>query len=176
MSSRKPLVVDVLELARERGTVEGDLPLAAMPRLAASLLRPEGELHYVIRGEVDPRGRPGAEMRLRAPLILECQRCNAELLFSLERRAQFRFVANEDELNALPIEDDEVDVIVGSHQTDVAAWIEDEVILSLPLVPRHDECIPAASFVTDVVDPQAPDPRRNPFAVLADFKPGRKPN
>ncbi len=176
MSSRNPLVADVLALARERGTLEGDLPLAAMPRLAASLLRPEGQLHYVVRGEVDPRGRPGAQMQLRAPLVLECQRCNAELTFPLERRAQFRFVATEEELNALPIEDDEVDVIVGGHHTDVAAWIEDEAILSLPLVPRHDACVPKTSFAADVLDAQGPDTRPNPFAVLAGFKPGHKPS
>jgi uncharacterized protein len=176
MSSRKPLVVDVLELARERGTLEGDLPLAAMPRLTASLRRSEGELHYVIRGEVDSRGRPGAEMRLRAQLLLECQRCSSEFLFPLDRTAQFRFVASEEELNALPIEDDEVDVIVGGHQTDVVAWMEDEALLSLPLVPRHDECIPAASFTTAVVDPAGPDLRPKAFGALAGFKPVRKPS
>ncbi len=58
----------------------------------------------------------------------------------LERDVPFRFVHDEQELNALPIEDDEVEDVVGSPATDLLAWVEDEAILSLPLVPRHEDC------------------------------------
>ena len=117
MTSRKPLLVDVFQLARERGILEGGLPLAGLPRLATSLRRADGGLQYRIRGEVDERGRPGAAMQLEADLVLECQRCNREMTYALRRKAHFRFVATEEELNALPIEDDDVDVIVGSRNT-----------------------------------------------------------
>ena len=73
-------------------------------------------------------------------LQLICQRCNAPLDFELDRTTRFRFVATEEELNALPIEDDEIEVIVGSRSMSVHDWVEDEAILSLPLVPRHGEC------------------------------------
>ena len=55
-------------------------------------------------------------------------------------------MASEEELNALPLDDDdEAEAIVGGRSTDIAAWLEDEAILSLPLVPRHDDCHPLAS-------------------------------
>jgi uncharacterized protein len=170
-----PLLVDVYELARERRTIEGDLALADFKRLAASLLRTEGSLRYRIRGEIDGQGRPGAEMNLSATLLFECQRCNQELVFPLRRNAHFRFVTSEEELNALPIDDDEVDEVVGSRHMDIAAWIEDEAILSLPLVPRHDDCRPAVPLVGAPEGADAGEKRPNPFATLASLKAGRKP-
>jgi len=175
MPAVKPLLLDVFELARERRTLEGEVALAELPRLAASLLKAEGgRLQYRIRGAVDERGRPGAEMSLSACLPLECQRCNRELAYSLKRDAHFRFVASEEELNALPIEEDDIDVIVGSRYLDVAAWIEDEAILSLPIVPRHDDCRPAASVAAAPAVSNGEGERPNPFAVLAGLKSGPK--
>lgn len=177
MPNAKPLTADVFELARERRTLEGELPLSALPRLVASLLRSDGRLSYRIQGTVDERGRPGARMQLTADLVLECQRCNQELVHRLQRDAQFRFVASEDELNALPIEDDEVDVVVGTRHMDIAAWVEDEAILSLPLIPRHDGCRPAVPMATADSASDASGQRPNPFAALAGLKTtGRKPS
>jgi uncharacterized protein len=169
-----PLLVDVYELARERRTIEGEFALVDLKRLAASLMRTEGTLRYRIRGEVDGQGRPGAEMQLSATLPLECQRCNQELDFPLQRTAQFRFVTSEEELNALPIDDDAVDEVVGSRHMDIAAWIEDEAILSLPLVPRHDYCRPAVPEADVPAGDDGGEKRPNPFAALASLKAGRK--
>jgi uncharacterized protein len=170
----KPLAADVFELARERRTIEGELPLSALPRLATSLLRSDGPLAYRIRGTVDERGRPGAQMQLQAELVLECQRCNQELAHRLQRDAQFRFVGSEEELNALPVEDDEVDLVVGARHMDIAAWVEDEAILSLPLVPRHDDCRPAIPLAAADASADSGAKRPNPFAALAGLKTGRK--
>ena len=46
-----------------------------------------------------------------------------------------RAVASEEELEALPLEEDETDVIAGARDMDIGRWVEDEAILSLPLVP-----------------------------------------
>lgn len=170
--------IDMFELARDRATIEGSVPLATLPRLASALAGPAGELHYRIQGHLDDQGRPGARMELQGDLTLECQRCNRAFTFRLERLAYFRFVGSEDELNALPIEEDDVDVIAGSRRMDVSTWIEDEAILSLPLVPRHEwddvACRPGAEL--GVVEEEATDStgRAHPFAVLAGLKPGSK--
>lgn len=174
MPSVTPLLVDVYELARERRTIEGDLQLADLKRLAGSLLRTEGSLRYRICGEIDEQGRPGAEMQLSATLRLECQRCGQELAFPMRRDAHFRFFTSEEELNALPIDGDDVDEIVGSQHMDVAGWIEEEAILSLPLVPRHDGCRSAVPPITAPEGNEGVEKRPNPFAALASLKAGRK--
>jgi uncharacterized protein len=178
MTPRSHPYIDAFELARDRATTEGSFQLATLPRLAAALARPEGELRYQIRGQLDELGRPGACMTLEGNLLLECQRCSKPFSFRLEREAHFRFVDSEGELNALPIEDDEVDVIVGVRRMDVSTWIEDEAILSLPLIARHEwedvACNPAAEVGTTVEPSRDSTGREHPFAVLAGLKPGSK--
>jgi uncharacterized protein len=159
--------VDVFDLAARGERVEGEFELARLPRLAESLLDTDGTLRYVVKGLVDADGHPAADLSLRGRLRVECQRCNAPLAVDLERDTRFRFVHSEAELEALPLEDDEADVIVGSHVMDLAAWVEDEAILSLPLVPRHESCSPVASK-SGQVEPTTNRP--NPFAVLAALK------
>lgn len=174
MAGPPTLTCDAFELARHRRVIEGELPVEQLARLAASVAQPTGTLRFRIVGGFDDQGRAGARLRLNGELALACQRCGAPLAFRLERDAAFRFVASEEELNALPIDDDDdAEAIVAGHSTDLAAWIEDEVILSLPLVPRHDECL---TNVTVAGKEAAAEERPNPFAVLAHLKGARKPH
>ena len=155
--------IDAFDLARARAHLEGEIPLSQLPRLAESLVTASGCVRYRIDGLIDDDGHPGARMQLQAQLPLTCQRCNAPLLFDLNRTTHFRFVRSEEELNALPIEDDDADAIVGSHALNLASWIEDEAILSLPLVPRHEVC--SLPLQRDADTESSPPP--NPFAELA---------
>ncbi|MGB3429529.1 MAG: YceD family protein [Burkholderiaceae bacterium] len=158
---------DAFRLARQSETLSGDASMADLPRLAMSVLDAGARVHYDIQGRVDDEGHPGAIMKLSGQLPLRCERCNASLQFMLEREVPFRFVENEQELNALPIEDDEVEEVVGSPAMDLLAWVEDEAILSLPLVPRHVDC--AMPFADEEV---ADSGRPSPFAALAKLKRG----
>ncbi len=154
--------IDSFELARAGRRIEGEVAIARMPRLAEFVTTPQGNVRYGIAGLIDDEGHPAADLHLDARLQLICQRCNAPLDFDLDRTTRFRFVASEEELNALPIEDDEIDAIVGSRAMSVYDWIEDEAILSLPLVPRHEEC--SAPVTSDEAPSAVTTP--NPFAVL----------
>lgn len=175
---RRP-TVDTFELAREARTIAGELAFADLPRLLPALADGQGSLHYRIAGGRDEQGRPGATMQLSGRPLLECQRCGGTFEFALERTAPFRFVASEEELDALPLEEDEVDVIAGDRQLDVARWVEDEAILSLPLVPRHVEgdpdCRPAVPLVESDDETMSGD-RPSPFAALAGVKVRRRPS
>jgi uncharacterized protein len=154
--------IDSFELARSGRRIEGEVAIARLPRLAEFVTTPQGTLRYEIDGLIDDEGHPAADLHLDGRLQLTCQRCNAVLDFELNRTTRFRFVATEEELNSLPIEDDEVDAVVGSRNMSVHEWIEDEAILSLPLVPRHDEC--AAPLKSE--DGPSAVAAPNPFAVL----------
>ncbi len=46
--------------------------------------------------------------------------------------------ATEEEADEFPLDEDEVEVIVGSRQFDLVDLIEEELLLFLPLVPKHD--------------------------------------
>ncbi|HYM48762.1 MAG TPA: YceD family protein [Burkholderiaceae bacterium] len=159
--------IDSFEIARSRQRIEGEVAVARLPRLVEFLAAADGALRYRIDGVIDDQGHPAADLHLTGRLRLICQRCNAPFDFELDRTTRFRFVASEEELNVLPIEDDEIDAVVGSRTMNVHDWIEDEAILSLPLVPRHDECSPPLIVGSDPDSVAAP----NPFAVLAGLRP-----
>ncbi|HVG03600.1 MAG TPA: YceD family protein [Burkholderiaceae bacterium] len=156
------LAIDSFELARSRRQIEGDVPIVQMPRLAEFVPTAQGDIRYKIAGLIDDEGHPAANLHVAALLTLTCQRCNGPLEFALDRTMQFRFVDSEEELNSLPIEDDEVDAVVGSKNMSIYDWVEDEVILSLPLVPRHEECALPLASDPDLTGTAAP----NPFAAL----------
>ena len=83
----------------------------------------------------------------------------------------FRFV--HDEKTAAELDaDSEDDVLMLTRHLDAQELLEDELLLALPLVPRHDECphplaLPADELLPDGHDEDA---LPHPFAALAALK------
>ena len=156
--------IDIYELARRNGVIEGEVPFEAATRLRASLRSGAGATAFRLQGLIDERGRTAARLDIEADLPLTCDRCGQALLFPLHHEAAFYFVSSESELAALPVSaDDDAEPLLGSDSFDVLELVEDETILSVPVSPRHDECPPAAGD-----RPEAPgeSTRANPFAGL----------
>jgi uncharacterized protein len=165
--------IDSFELARSGRKMSGDIPVERLARLGEFLSSANGTLHYRINGLILDDGAAGADLELTATLPLVCQRCSESLEFKLDRTVRFRFVSSEEALNALPIDDDEVDAVVGSRTMNLYDWIEDEAILSLPLVPRHDGC--EARLTAPMNTSNDPVARPNPFAALSSLQPETGP-
>lgn len=159
---------DAFRLARTGEALRGEATMRQLPRLAQSVLDPADRIRYEIQGRIDDDGHPGATMRLSGRLTLRCERCNEPMTFDLDRDVPFRFVQDEQALNALPIEDEELEAVVGSTAMRLLPWVEEEAILSLPLVPRHQDC---ALPLGENLPPTEPE-RANPFAALARLKRG----
>ena len=176
-----PLRLDIAAFAEAGAELSGAWPLAALERLAAGVSADAppaagDEVSWSARGLC--RRRAGAapewrlELRARAVLRLECQRCLQPVATVVEIDRPLRFVASEEEASALDVDSDE-DVLVLSRSLDLRELVEDELLLALPLVPRHAAC-PAP--LAAAVDPEevevaevAPE-RPNPFAALAALK------
>ena len=166
-----PRRLDVEALAREGATLEGTLPLATLPRLLESAhaeQRP-GDADLVRwRARAEQRGTAGAapqpwlHLQAEAALALECQRCLGPLPTALEVDRWFRFARDEAQAEALDAEVEE-DVLELGRPLDLIELIEDELLLALPLVPRHDDCVPPLPLAEDALE----DARPNPFAALA---------
>jgi uncharacterized protein len=157
---------DVWDLARRGATLEGELALAGLPRLAAQLADAHGSLRYRLSGFVDDRGRPSARLGVDGVLSARCDRCGGPVAVPVGERAVFFFVADETALNALPIDEAEEEPLLGSQRFDVVALVEDQAILALPISPRHDDC---AGPVGDGGS-EAGSGTRHPFADLAALK------
>ena len=137
----QPAAIDGLAFARNAERVEGRLALDAMPRLARSGCS-AAALGFVLAGEINQRGKPGLKLAVDGSVRLQCQRCLESLEFPLHLDVQLELAANEAQVAAG--DDDEVDRILAGPDMDVAALVEDEVLLGLPMVPKHAQCKAAA--------------------------------
>lgn len=157
---------DVWELARKRGSVSGVVALRQLPRLAAALLDTADRLQYRFTGSIDERGRPAALLELEGRVHALCDHCGKPVAVPIGEQARFFFVVDEEELGRLPIDDAPDEPLLGSERFDLAALIEDQAILALPISPRHEGCQAAAQ----ALPPAQSEPVRRPFAALVELK------
>ena len=110
----------------------------------------------------------------RLSLPLTCQRCLGPADVALEVARDFRFVATEAQAEAED-EEAEEDVLVLSRDFDLQALVEDELLMALPLVPRHEACPTEVKLAAQDADFEAAqEAKPKPFAALAGLKTGRK--
>lgn len=175
-----PKHLDIRAFADRSGELTGELPLQAMRRLCDSA-HPEappaeGEVARwqadaamrKVRGSPD---QPWLNLHVEATVRLTCQRCLQAVTVPLQVDSEFRFVPDEATAAELDADSDE-DLLVESRSLNLPSLIEDELLLALPLVPRHEGACPEP--LRAPADPVAAAvevaPRDKPFAALAGFK------
>ena len=80
-------------------------------------------------------------IRVEFTPILPCARCLAPVtLAPISAENRFRFAATEDQAAREDREATDCDVIAHDPALDLGALIEDEVLLSLPMLAAHDKC------------------------------------
>ena len=165
-----PLRLDVEPFARERGRLEGQWPLDSFGRLQS--LPGDAPRMVTWQAEGEYRAVPGGDdelwLRLRAAatVTLPCQRCLAPVEWPLEIDRRLRFARDEAAAEALDAELDD-DVLALTRTLDLRALVEDELLLALPLVPRHERC-PEGELPFASEEPAALP--SSPFAALAALK------
>lgn len=154
--------IDLFEFARNDETASGEAPLAELGRIETA--DRHGALAWSAAGSMRGRhGAPRLDLRIDGDVVLVCQRCLQPMQQPLHLRSQFLVADDEESADRLD-QDDDFDVVVGSAHFDVNALIEDEVILALPVAPRHAVCPDGTREAT------ATTPKPSPFAVLAALK------
>ncbi len=171
MSGSLPDRIDVLRLAETGRTLRGVLPLAALTRLVPTLHTTDGEVAIEMHGDKEGRVRT-LQGRIVATLTLVCQRCLEPLTVPVDVQFHLGLVTTEEQAERLPAGLEPL--LMTGPTLRLVDVIEDELVLALPIVALHPEgsaCaaqVPAA--VAAVPEPTEPEPRKNPFAVLAQLK------
>lgn len=171
--------LDVRAFAQSQGHLQGQAPLSAFERLAQDAVQDgTGEVHWRAEGElVEQTGGNGqAWLHLHADALvpMTCQRCLATALIPLEVDRSFRFVADEASAEAED-DDSEEDLLALSREFDLLALVEDELLMELPVVPRHEACPDPVSMQSSDADfVEAGQEKVNPFAVLRGLDVGKK--
>lgn len=153
--------IDSLEFARTQAKFAVEMAASELSRLTDLTGDASGKLACSVVGERDSEGRCYLVVRIAGELRMRCQRCLQTLQWPINVRSRLLLVAPgaewpDDELTA-----DECDAIAADKSLPLLPLLEDEVILSLPLAPRHEFCdLPAAGG----------DNASSPFAGLVKLK------
>ncbi len=168
--------LDVVGFAREGGTLQGREALRQRTRLLDETQGQGAELpvQWAARGEAVAvtGGDPQTWLHLKASAVLPltCQRCLAPVDVTLTVDRSFRFVA--DEATAMAQDDEsEEDLLAISQDFDLTQLVEDELLMEMPAVPRHDVCpVEVKSVATDAAFDAQEAARPHPFAALQKLK------
>lgn len=172
--------LDVHAFAQAAGHLEGEAPLSDFKRLAVDAQPVEGEqplVHWGAEGElVEQAGGSGhvwLHVSADVELPMTCQRCLTEARIPLFVDRSFRFVADESTAE-LEDDDSDEDVLAISREFNLLELIEDELLMEVPAVPRHEECpVPVQLESSDEDFEQANEQKENPFAVLQSLNVGK---
>ena len=171
-----PQHLDVVTFARDTISLNGQGVLADWSRLAQELFGSDllaGPVVWQLQGRSVSQScgadQIWLDLKALVNLPLQCQRCLMPVLKTVQAERSFRFVT--DEATAMAQDDEaEEDILAISRDFDALALIEDELILSLPLVPLHEMC--PEEVPMSVADPEFEDAaqRPNPFGILVGLK------
>ena len=156
----------------------GFLAIPNLPRLAeeASTINPGDGFNWQMETHFEDsaggESRQVLELVLQGRLNLICQCCLQDCVVDLDEQRRFVMVATEAEADVYPMEDDEQEPLVASQHFNLLETIEDEVLLSLPLIPKHPDgfCEPHASVFGLEDGEEDLEERENPFKMLKNMK------
>ena len=156
------VVIDSLAFGREGAALQGEVPLASLTRLLDFLADSTGCVRYQVEGSVGSRNRSQLLVHVDGVVQLCCQRCLEPLRYPLALRSLLEFTDGESDLTQEELEDDSRDFLPAEKELDLVQLIEDEILLALPTVPRHEDCVLPSGAQQSAEE--------SPFAILASLK------
>jgi uncharacterized protein len=165
--SQEDVVVDPLAFARDGCSLERRLPLVALPRMAAEAVGEDGEFVIRFEGLRDRDGKSYLLLAVDGRAQLACQRCLEPMEWVCRVRSRLMLVPEGLPIPEDELEDDSYDAVEVGGRQDLLVLAEDEILLALPVAPRHEQCeAPSAA------DGAA---KESPFAGLAKLSGGKGP-
>ena len=141
--------------------------VAELSRLADESCDRLGVLHWALVGGIDQFGHAQLILSITGSVTLMCQRCLTPFTFNIDSESTLVLAKDEESADAIEIllDNDAIDVIVGSKTLSILELVEDEALLTLPLSPRHVLC--PDSSVADILSGTK---KESPFVILKNLK------
>src|SRR3990167_2875575 len=157
-----PEFVNPFRFSEKHARLQGEVPISDLPRLSASLASTDGAIQVDIQFGKDEQGIVTMKGQLKTEVILTCQRCLQAFTYEIIANFVSGVASTEKAAEAFP---DSYDSIVAEENLiAIRSVIEDELILSLPIVPRHlpNQC--EVKMPYQAVSSE--NEERNPFYIL----------
>ena len=164
-----PERVDHRKLAGQAGLIEGALPIRCFHRFGELLVETEGDVFLRLEFSKGEFGSTRVIGSAATEVSLICQNCMRQFRRQVTCELALRLVSDESGLERLAEIDDAI--IAPEKVISVAELVEDELILALPMVPRHEagECLESDYVQEETILPEVQEEQTTyrPFADLA---------
>lgn len=170
MSRALPLFLDLAQGARQDTRLQGRIAVAELPRLAAVLVSDSGVADIDLHIGADASGRRVIKGVIAAELQMVCQRCLEPAALEVRAEPHLAWARSDADIEDLPEEYDPL--VAADGHVMLADLVTDELLLALPIVPRHPDEAKCGKRMPQAARP-APAPeevKKTPFAVLAELK------
>jgi uncharacterized protein len=159
-------VIDAFEFCRINGSREGVTPVAEMTRLTKDCADTSGTISWKVEGSTSKMGFPQMTLSVKGTVQLVCQRCLTPYAFEMHSSTLLMLGKDDEQADEIEqmLDDESIDVIVGSRSMDLMDLVEDEALLALPHTPKHDVCPDSA-----LLD-KAKSAKLSPFDALKGLK------
>jgi uncharacterized protein len=144
MSEGWSKLLDIGPLADGRAEVDFSIPLKEFPRVLPLLAATDGAASGSV--QFSREGRIAvAEVKVAAEVMLLCQRCLSPLKWPVKSAGRAALVASAAEAERVP--EPLETVLAAECRISLRDLVEEELLLALPLVPRHEdsECAGASA-------------------------------
>jgi uncharacterized protein len=171
MHQQLPKEIDPFRLASNGLRLEGNLSLAIMPRLSATIVDSQGDVEVNLKFDVDETGTPYMKGNIKTTLPLTCERCLQTMQYNVDTALSVGFIRHERQAEHLA-ESYEPWLIEGDKPVALSSIVEDELLLAIPIVPKHEHaCLPEDLWQSgDEIIGGEEEKSESPFAVLAALK------
>lgn len=170
MLPQLPEQADPRRLCAQGKRFEGRVALNSLDRLAPLLTSGEGEAAFQLVFDQDEHKRSRIRGHVTAELQLRCQRCMQSMRLPVDVDFALSPVEGLREAEALPEQYEPL--LLEERLLHPMDLVEDELILAIPPVPRHEatECGVDLNAYRDTAQTVEPVQRESPFAALKQLK------
>lgn len=131
-----PEHIDPFRYAEQNLALTGSVKVSEMQRLSANLNAIDDVVNVDLKFGVDEQKITFLKGHLKTCLSLQCQRCMEPLRYEIISDFLLGIVSTLEEANALP--EHYEPALATEGQLALRELIEDEIILNLPIIPRHE--------------------------------------
>ena len=167
-------LVDPFRLAREQTTLKGSFPIEEMSRFAAMVVNACSQVGFAISFKTGAQGNVLIDGDIKAQVSLNCQRCGQDYIHSINSCFNLSPIDKATSLVNLKIPDSyEPTYLEKDGKISVKCLVEDELILSLPIIAKHSavdaSCKNENLSVQNVDSKNIAVDNTNPFKILEKF-------
>ena len=175
MLAKMPEFIDPVLLADRNASIEGELPVSSLDRLAVMLSNDDGKVAVkLFFGKVGKLAT--IEGHISTVLVVKCQRCLEAVEWPITSDFKLGVVSSMALADKMSDDYDPL-ILADEEKIPLKGIVEDELLLSLPDIPKHQhDCIaPKCSKNTpEQLLKAVVLPRENPFSILAELQTQKK--